>query len=124
MVPLDAPTQTRNYIIPSSTSRKANPLHAQKRSHSQAFGHGQEQDELTEEAPPGPNATEREHIEWKRRQNTIAARKSRRRKLEYMQSLEAENDDLREERDKWRTRCGVMEGVLKANGMVAPEWDD
>ncbi|KAE9406088.1 hypothetical protein BT96DRAFT_280455 [Gymnopus androsaceus JB14] len=95
MVPLDAPTQTRNYVLPSSTSRKDNPLHAQKRSHSQAFSQAQEQDELTEEAPPGPNATEIEHIAWRRRQNTIAARKSRRRKLEHQLNLEAENKELR-----------------------------
>jgi hypothetical protein len=124
MVPLDAPTQSRNYILPSSTSRKANPLHAQKRTHSQAFGQSQEQDELLDEAPPGPNATQIEHIEWKRRQNTIAARKSRRRKLEYLRELETDNGELREDRDKWKTRCGVLEGVLKANGMIVPNWED
>lgn len=124
MVPLDAPTQSRNYILPSSTSRKTNPLHAQKRTHSEAFGQSQEQDELPDEAPPGPNATQVEHIEWKRRQNTIAARKSRRRKLEYLRELEADNGELREDRDKWKTRCGVLEGVLKANGMMIPAWED
>ncbi|KAJ3986957.1 hypothetical protein F5890DRAFT_1500810 [Lentinula detonsa] len=123
MVSLDAPTQNRNYILPSSTSRKVNPVHAQKRSHSKAFG-DQELDELIGETPPGPNATEIEHIEWKRRQNTIAARKTRRRKLEYLQHVEVENTELREDRDRWKVRYGVLEGVLKANGMVVPVWDD
>ncbi|KAH7871218.1 uncharacterized protein C8R40DRAFT_1153058 [Lentinula edodes] len=123
MVPLDAPTQTRNYVLPSSTSRKVNPIHAQKRSYSQAFG-DQEQDELVGESPPGPNATEIEHIEWKRRQNTIAARKTRRRKLEYLQRVEAENVVLRDERDKWKVRCGVLEDIVKAHGVAVPVWDD
>ncbi|KAJ3891453.1 hypothetical protein GG344DRAFT_12922, partial [Lentinula edodes] len=122
MVPLDAPTQTRNYVLPSSTSRKVNPIHAQKRSYSQAFG-DQEQDELVGESPPGPNATEIEHIEWKRRQNTIAARKTRRRKLEYLQRVEAENVVLRDERDKWKVRCGVLEDIVKAHGVAVPVWD-
>ncbi|KAF9074476.1 hypothetical protein BDP27DRAFT_1287938 [Rhodocollybia butyracea] len=124
LVPLNAPTQPRRYILPSATSRKANPLHANKRSHSEAFGDAQELDELPGEAPPGPNATEVEHIEWKRRQNTIAARKSRRRKLEHLRELESENSELKEERDRWKVRCDVLEGVLKANGMMVPEWLD
>ncbi|KAJ3825570.1 hypothetical protein F5880DRAFT_1458386, partial [Lentinula raphanica] len=122
MVPIDAPTQARNYVIPSATSRKANPVHAQKRSHSRAFG-DQEQDELTGESPPGPNATELEHIEWKRRQNTIAARKTRRRKLEHLQAVEAELVEVKEDRDRWKVRSGVLEGVLKANGLPVPNWD-
>ena len=31
---------------------------------------------MAEEKQLGPNATEKEQIEWKRRQNTLAARKS------------------------------------------------
>ncbi|KAJ3727685.1 hypothetical protein C8R42DRAFT_572861 [Lentinula raphanica] len=123
MVPIDAPTQARNYVVPSATSRKANPVHAQKRSHSRAFG-DQEQDELTGESPPGPNATELEHIEWKRRQNTIAARKTRRRKLEHLQAVEAELVEVKEDRDRWKVRSGVLEGVLKANGLPVPNWDE
>ncbi|KAJ4481016.1 P-loop containing nucleoside triphosphate hydrolase protein [Lentinula aciculospora] len=123
MVPLDAPTQPRKYVLPSSTSRKANPVHAQKRTHSQAFGE-QEQDELVGEIPPEPDATEVEHIAWKRRQNTIAARKTRRRKLEYVQRLEAEKAAEKEQSNRWRVRCGVLEDVLKAHGIMVPAWDD
>ncbi|KAJ3773126.1 hypothetical protein FB446DRAFT_764573 [Lentinula raphanica] len=116
-------SMARNYVVPSATSRKANPVHAQKRSHSRAFG-DQEQDELTGESPPGPNATELEHIEWKRRQNTIAARKTRRRKLEHLQAVEAELVEVKEDRDRWKVRSGVLEGVLKANGLPVPNWDE
>ncbi|KIK56160.1 hypothetical protein GYMLUDRAFT_62209 [Collybiopsis luxurians FD-317 M1] len=126
MVPYDAPTQSRNYLTPSATSRKVYPSHAaRKRSHTEAFDdHVQEQDELTGEAPPGPNASEMEHIEWKRRQNTLAARKSRKRKLEHLRELEHENTELKQDRDRWKVRCGVLEGVLKANGMAVPKWDE
>ncbi|KAF5381930.1 hypothetical protein D9757_007568 [Collybiopsis confluens] len=126
MVPYNAPTQSRSYVLPSSTSRKAYPAHAaRKRSRSEAFGDNtQEQDELTSEAAPGPNASEVEHIEWKRRQNTLAARKSRKRKLEHLRIVECERDELKQDRDKWKVRCGVLEGVLKATGTPVPKWDD
>lgn len=126
MVPYDAPTQLRTYLLPSSTSRKAYPAHAaRKRSRTEAFGEtAQEPDELTNEVAPGPNASEVEHIEWKRRQNTLAARKSRKRKLEHLRVVERENEELRLDRDKWKVRCGVLEGVLKATGTPVPKWDD
>ncbi|KAL1716756.1 hypothetical protein EV715DRAFT_274820 [Schizophyllum commune] len=78
----DAPTQPRKYTAPSSTSRKEAPAaftRGSKRSRSAAF-----QGDDDEELPPLPaNATDAEQVEYKRRQNTLAARKSRRRKLEH-----------------------------------------
>ncbi|KAF8321069.1 uncharacterized protein EI90DRAFT_3020335 [Cantharellus anzutake] len=41
----------------------------------------------------------------KRRLNTIAARRSRQRKLEYVRSLEAQVAELQKERDELRARC-------------------
>ena len=58
-------------------------------------------------------------IALKRRQNTVAARRTRQRKLEHVRSLEAEVVALRGERDALKERCGVLEervGFLK--GMV------
>ncbi|KAJ7481080.1 hypothetical protein B0H11DRAFT_2419983 [Mycena galericulata] len=77
LIPLDAPTQKRNYITPSSTSRKAVPaVFAQKkRLHSVAFS-ADGDEELGELSP---TVSEAETIEYKRRQNTLAARKSRKR---------------------------------------------
>ncbi|KAF8313969.1 uncharacterized protein EI90DRAFT_480581 [Cantharellus anzutake] len=45
-------------------------------------------------------------IALKRRQNTVAARRSRQRKLEHVRALEAEVVALRGERDALRERCG------------------
>ena len=118
LVPLDAPTQNRRYLAPSSTSRKDLPASfSKKRSRTAAF----DDDELDgEEAPteaPGPNATELEKIEYKRRLSTIAARKSRRRKLEYKLMVEGRVEELEKESEKWRTRCKVLQEVLKSHSV-------
>lgn len=111
LVPLDAPIQSRKYLTPSATSRKEVPARfAKKRSRSAAFGDGDGDEEL-DDLPP--NATEKEQIEWKRKQNTIAARKSRKRKLEYTQNLETENEDLRMENERLRSRVETLEGLIQ-----------
>ncbi|THU91116.1 hypothetical protein K435DRAFT_909786 [Dendrothele bispora CBS 962.96] len=109
---LDAPTQTRYYATPSATSRKEMlAVFARERARAQAFG--DEKDELIGQAP-GPNATEREQIEWKRRQNTLAARKSR---LEHQQNLENQVEDLKVEVEKWKTRSQTLEQILRSHGV-------
>jgi hypothetical protein len=122
LVPIDAPTQPRKYITPSATSRKLVPtVFARKRARSQAFG--DEEDQLEDEAyvlPPNP--TEQEMIEAKRRQNTIAARRSRKRKLEYQRELEDSVDALRVERDVWKTRALTCQALLKSHGHDTPEF--
>ncbi|KIK62924.1 hypothetical protein GYMLUDRAFT_470984 [Collybiopsis luxurians FD-317 M1] len=119
LVPLDAPTQVRRYLTPSSTSRKEVPTSfAKKRSRTVAFGDNDDED--AEEASvdaPGPHATELEQIEYKRRLSTIAARKSRRRKLEYKLMLETRVDELEKEAEKWRTRCKVLQEVLRSKSV-------
>ena len=123
LVPIDAPTQPRKYVTPSATSRKELPaVFARKRARSTAFG--EEEDELEGEKPPGPNATEREQIEWKRRQNTIAARKSRKRKLEHQKMLEERSSELERERDKWRTRALTFRQLLVSHGIPFREFED
>lgn len=129
LIPLDAPTQPRKYTTPSATSRKDLPaVFARKRARSQAFGDEADgdDDELArhEASPPGPNATEREQIEWKRRQNTLAARKSRKRKLEHQQRLEEDVKALTRERDCWRTRAGVLQQLLVSHGVPFERWED
>ena len=122
LVPIDAPTQPRKYATPSATSRKDVPAtFARKRARSQAFG--DEQDELEEDTyklPPNP--TEQELIEAKRRQNTIAARRSRKRKLEYQRELEDQVEVLKHERDEWKMRALAYHGMLKSHGIDAPEY--
>lgn len=120
LVPLDAPTQPRKYTMPSATSRKEVPaVWAKKRAHSVAF----EDDEELGELPP--NATEKEQIEFKRRQNTLAARKSRKRKLEHTQGLENQVEDLKRECGMWETRARMLANVLASNGIPFDgEWEE
>lgn len=118
LLSLDAPTQPRTYRIPSQTSRKEVPAgFAKKRSRSVAFGAEDDEDKLEELSP---NATEKEQIEWKRRQNTIAARKSRKRKLEYTQNLEAENEHLRRTVEKLQTEKDMLRQLLGMQGVDIP----
>jgi hypothetical protein len=119
LVPLDAPTQPRKYAVPSATSRKALPaVFAKKRARSQAFA----EDEEEAEEPLHPNATELEQIEWKRRQNTLAARKSRKRKLMHQIELEETVKQLTEEKETWRVRALTYQALLKNHGHEVPEF--
>lgn len=122
LVPIDAPTQPRKYQYPSATSRKEVPAgFAKKRSRSQAFG--DEEDEL-DEPPLGANATEKEQIEWKRRQNTLAARKSRKRKLEYQQNLENTIAHLTKENQMYKTQAEIMRHLLQSHGIALPPFEE
>jgi hypothetical protein len=120
LVPLDAPTQPRKYATPSATSRKELPaVFAKKRARSHAFG---EDDDETPEEPLPPNATEKEQIEWKRRQNTLAARKSRKRKLQHQMELEETVERLTEEKEIWRVRAMTYQSLLRQHGLDVPEY--
>jgi len=120
LIPLDAPTQPRHYTAPSATSRKAIPaVFLRKRQRAEMED---EEDELLEPLPP--NATEREQIEFKRRQNTLAARKSRKRKLMHQQELEAKVEKLTNEVTTWQTRCDVLSKLLQNHGIRPPTFSD
>jgi hypothetical protein len=129
LVPVDAPIQGRNYVIPSATSRKEIPAaflksQKRKRSRAQAFGDEDAQavspaDADAEEQPP-LNATEKEIIEWKRRQNTLAARKSRKRKLEHQQFLETRVKELESENEMLKVRTDALEAALRAHNIFLP----
>jgi len=120
LVPLEAPTQPRNYLAPSSTSRKELPaVFAKKRARSMAFG--DEEDELEEEAANGtPTGTEADAIAAKRRQNTLAARRSRKRKLEYQRDLEEALEAERTGKELWRGRAMFYEAHMQALGVQVP----
>ena len=102
LVPIDAPTQPRKYVTPSATSRKELPaVFARKRVRAVM----EEEDELPDELLSAPvSNTEEQAIMAKRRQNTLAARRSRKRKLEYQQHLEDEVERQRVEIEMWKTR--------------------
>ncbi|KAJ3782027.1 hypothetical protein GGU10DRAFT_436914 [Lentinula aff. detonsa] len=129
LIPLDAPTRPRPHIIiPSETTTTENNS---KRSHAVAFegddvneahNHKDEEgieeslssSEIPSEGPPGPHATESEKLAYKRRRCTLAARRSRRRKLEYQLSLEVKIEKLENQREMWRTRCDILQEILKS----------
>ncbi|KAJ7826990.1 hypothetical protein B0H14DRAFT_2815956 [Mycena olivaceomarginata] len=114
LIPLEAPTQKRTYVTPSATSRKAVPaVFQKKRQHSVAFG----DDDLKELGELSPTASEQETIEYKRRQNTLAARKSRKRKLEHQHLLEEQIVELQGEVERWKTRALMSQDMLRQNGI-------
>ncbi|KAJ7795634.1 hypothetical protein B0H14DRAFT_3888121 [Mycena olivaceomarginata] len=111
LIPLDAPT----YVTPSVTSRKAVPdAIVKKRLHSVDDDDDEGLGELS------PTASEAEIIEHKRRQNTLAARKSRKRKLEHQQALEGEVQDLNKLVTMWRERAMMAQELLRGSGVNLP----
>ncbi|KAJ6606773.1 hypothetical protein B0H10DRAFT_579351 [Mycena sp. CBHHK59/15] len=122
MIPVsDAPTQPRNYSTPSLTSKKEIPAFFSRRSLSQPSD--EEEDELTEE-PLSANATDQEKIEYKRRQNTLAARRSRKRKLMHQQHLEEAVERLTMEKEVWKTRALTLSNLLRSHGITCPDFND
>ena len=118
LVPVDAPTQPRKYLTPSTTSRKTVPAAwARKRSRQAAFG--QEEDELKDDM--GPTLSEQEQIEAKRRQNTVAARRSRKRKLEYQKELEESVERYKRESEAWRVQAQTYLALLHSHQIPVPD---
>ncbi|KIM41113.1 hypothetical protein M413DRAFT_445835 [Hebeloma cylindrosporum] len=115
----DAPTQPRKYTTPSATSRKEVPAgFARKRARSVAFA--DEEDQL-DDLPPNP--TEQDLIEQKRRQNRVAARRSRKRKLEQFQRMEASRDEERGLKETWTERAQVLLGLVRSMGVNYPDFE-
>lgn len=116
-----APTQPRKYVTPSSTSKKEIPAtFARKRARSEAFA--DEEDELGDDGPLNEN--EKNLIEQKRLKNTIAARKSRRRKLEQYQNMEKARDEERQLKQVWKERALVLLQTLRKQGVNYPDFPE
>ena len=73
--------------------------------------------------PPGADATEQEKIEYKRRMNTLAARRSRRRRLAQFHQLEEDVARLNREKDIWKERALMMERMLATHGLPCPNFE-
>jgi hypothetical protein len=113
LVPFNAPIQSRQYRTPSSTSRKELPAtFARKRARTQ----GPDEEEET----VAPTLSEEDAIKAKRLQNTLAARRSRKRKLEYQRELEDAIDAERKDKEMWRERALVLEALLRDKGHEVP----
>lgn len=120
LVPVDAPIQPRKYVMPSQTSRKELPAtFARKRARSQAFG-----EDDGDDVADGPTLSEEDAIKAKRLQNTLAARRSRKRKLEYQRELEDALEAERQDKEMWKARALVLEALLMDKGHHVPPIND
>ena len=122
LVPVDAPTQSRNYLTPSTTSRKELPA-TWRRKRLRTADPGDEEDQLVEEGLT-PTLSEQEQIEAKRRQNTVAARRSRKRKLEYQRELEESLEQYKRESEMWKQRAMTCQALLRSHHIECPEFPD
>ena len=116
-----APTQPRKYLTPSATSKKDVPAtFARKRSRSVAFD--DELDQLGDDLHLNDN--ERQEIEQKRLKNTLAARKTRRRKLEQYQNMEKSRDEQRQLKEIWKERAQILLKTLRKQGVNCPDFPE
>jgi hypothetical protein len=123
LVPIEAPIQPRKYVTDSATSRKELPaVFARKRKRSMAFGAEVAEDEkvIVDPSVVPPSPLEMDAIEAKRRQNTLAARRSRKRKLEHQQELENAVDVERREKEAWKARAMALEALLRSHEIKIP----
>ncbi|KAJ7603819.1 hypothetical protein FB45DRAFT_851620 [Roridomyces roridus] len=116
----------RTYASPSMPSKKEIPafFSGQRRSpNSHLQLSDDDEDELTME-PLAPNATDQEKIDHKRRQNILAARRSRKRKLIRQRQLEEAVEGLSREKEIWKTRTLALSNLLQSHGLPCPEFQD
>jgi hypothetical protein len=105
-------SETRSAITPDAFTSVDNPTQL-----------CQETNQFANESYFPPLPTEADLIEAKRRHSTIAARRSRRRKLAYLRELEESVVWLREQSDHWKARKVTYETILKRHGLEVPECD-
>ena len=109
LIPLDAPVQPRNYLAPSATSRREST--PRKRSRTEA---------LDDDEEAIRDMGELDAVAAKRLQNTLAARRSRRRKLEHQLELETNLDREKQLKEQWRSRAMTLEALLLSHGIPVP----
>lgn len=99
LIPLNTPTQSS--------------LNVRKRGRSEVDGYTEDEDG---EIPPDTSTMD--VIMAKRKQNALAARRSRIRKLEYTHKLEESLAAITRDRDMWRERAYRAENKLRAHGLL------
>lgn len=85
--------------------------------------HPYSDEEETLDRPLPEDATEQEKIDWRRRQNTLAARKSRKRKQDQMQQLQDDVQRLSREKEVWRERALMLKQLLISHGLPSPNFE-
>jgi hypothetical protein len=132
LLPVQAPTQPRQYRTPSATSRKEIPAFVHtfaKRTREEAGISGEEDDpgRISQDRST-PRKSEERQLVWpvaeeepldledaiarKRRKNTEAARRTRHRKLDHVRNLEESLERLKEEKEEWVRRALDAEDKL------------
>jgi len=82
----------------------------------------EDEDHSDDLEPLDPNATDGQKKEYKRRQNTLAARRSRAKRALEAQSLRDENARLKTENAVWKERAMMMERLLATHGVPCPSF--
>lgn len=111
---LEAPTQERNYITPSSTSKKPIPAYAQSQYHKWLTKQNNFGQDISSSGLLPENI--KHSIEHRRRQNALSARRTRMKKAERVKELEERITGLKKEISGYERRCEGMEwriGQLK-----------
>jgi hypothetical protein len=108
LIPIDAPVQSRNYLTPSATSRKELP---RKRSRTES---------VADDDEAGEDMAGLDSVAAKRLQNTLAARRSRKRKLEHLLDLEVNLETEKQQKEQWRSRAMTLEALLLSHGIPVP----
>ncbi|KAH9486046.1 hypothetical protein JR316_0000110 [Psilocybe cubensis] len=99
------------------------PRHVRHRRRPATSDEEDEFDEEEELEPLSENATAAERKEYKKKLNTLAARRSRKRKAEILRRLEDDVNRLNRERDIWRERAMMLVGMLVENHLPCPQFD-
>ncbi|KAJ7133426.1 hypothetical protein C8R44DRAFT_772400 [Mycena epipterygia] len=126
-IPYNAPTQPRANMAnrkrghseafampaaPASASSFASfPARPSASSHTLNDDDDDEEDDL--------DTSHLDPIARKRRKNTLAAKKSRRRKAQHLSALQAQVDELKRESERWRTRALMGAQMMKLQGLGA-----
>ncbi|GAA5884398.1 hypothetical protein JCM16303_003671 [Sporobolomyces ruberrimus] len=114
----DAPIQTRNPLLSSSTSRKRKTAGAEKALAKKRLLEQQSEASSMDVEPLNPEELPADivaQVERKRLQNTMSARKSRARKQMRMQELEEENKGLMEENQRLKAQLELFLGSSTAS---------
>lgn len=125
-IAFDAPTLPKSYLIPSATSRKRAPAAITAKMPAAKKAKQAAQAAREASATPGLDAGEEgldpselpdellSAIELKRRQNTLAARRSRMRKAGHLAELQDTINGLEGEVADWKAKCAELEAVVRA----------
>jgi len=112
-------SRSRLSVTPPNAHRTSKSPTSRRLSRSHTYSDDEEE---PLDKPLSENATEQEKLDWRRRQNTLAARKSRKRKQDQMQQLQDDVQRLRKEKDVWRERALMMKQLLISHGLPSPNF--